>query len=147
MGRKLARDIFFKLIFENLFVESKESVTYENFLQGTGLDLEGTVVTIDNLDEENLQFLKDNYLSYLKNKEQIFEVLSKNIKGYTIESMFKIDLAILVAAIQELMFYKQTPIKIVVNEAVELAKKYSTDKSSSFINGILASVVKGVENN
>ncbi|MBQ4557940.1 MAG: transcription antitermination factor NusB [Clostridia bacterium] len=147
MGRKLARDIFFKLIFENLFVESKESVTYENFLQGTGLDLEGTVVTIDSLDEENLQFLKDNYLSYLKNKEQIFEVLSKNIKGYTIESMFKIDLAILVAAIQELMFYKQTPIKIVVNEAVELAKKYSTDKSSSFINGILANVVKGVENN
>ena len=142
MGRKLARDILFKLIFENQFVESKESVTYENFLQGAEIDLEGNVVTVESLDEENLQFLKDNYLNYLKNKDEILDIISKNIKGYKVETLFKVDLAILIASIQELLFYKQTPIKIVVNEAVELAKKYSTEKSSSFVNGFLAVVIK-----
>ena len=53
----------------------------------------------------------------------------------------KIDLAILKLAIYEMVFVK-LPYKVVINEAVELAKKYGDDNAKSFVNGILASIVK-----
>ena len=56
--------------------------------------------------------------------------------------MFKIDKDILRIAITELLFIKDAPVKVVIDEALELAKKYSTDESPSFINGILAKVVE-----
>ena len=51
------------------------------------------------------------------------------------------DKDILRIALSELLFIKETPLKVVVDEAVELAKKYSTDDSASFINGLLAKVI------
>ena len=54
----------------------------------------------------------------------------------------KVDLSILKLAIYEIK-YKEIPFKVVINEAVELAKKYGEDSSKNFVNGILASVVKG----
>ncbi len=145
MGRKNVRDILFKLIFENLFVEASESVTYEDFIKGEPLDFDGAEFIVSSLEEDNLRYLKENYLSVLKNKTDILNIVAKHITGYTIDSMFKIDLAIIVMAVNELIYYKQTPVKVVVNEAVELAKKYSTDKSSSFVNGILAGIIKDLE--
>ena len=53
----------------------------------------------------------------------------------------KIDKDILRIAIAELLFIEGVPVKVVVDEALELAKKYSTDDSSSFINGILGKVI------
>ena len=58
--------------------------------------------------------------------------------------MVKMDKDILRIAIVELLYIKDAPMKVVVDEALELAKKYSTDDSASFINGILAKVI--VEN-
>ena len=54
----------------------------------------------------------------------------------------EVDLAILVLAVYELKFAGEVVPTIVINEAVELSKKYSTDKSYSFINGVLAKVIK-----
>ena len=71
MGRKSVRDILFKLVFENLFVESSDSVTYEEFLKGESMDFEGEVCNIENIDKENLEYLKTNYVSILKNKTEI----------------------------------------------------------------------------
>ena len=58
--------------------------------------------------------------------------------------IFKVDLAILKVAVFEMLFSNEkTPSKVIINEAVELAKKYSTDKSYKFVNGVLASINKG----
>ena len=62
-------------------------------------------------------------------------------EAWSIERIAKIDLAILKLAIYE-MVYSKTPYKVVINEAVELAKKYGDDNAKAFINGILASIVK-----
>ena len=64
------------------------------------------------------------------------------MKGYTINRLFKIDLAIITLAVIELKFIKENPKEVVINEAIELAKKYSTEKSPRFINGVLADIVK-----
>ena len=68
--------------------------------------------------------------------------MASKLKGYTPDRLYKVDLAILVLAIIELKYVKENPKEVIINEAVELAKKYSTEKSPKFINGILADIVK-----
>ena len=69
-------------------------------------------------------------------------MIASHLKGYTINRVYKIDLAILVLAVIELNYIKENPKQVIINEAVELAKKFSTDKSPKFINGVLADIVK-----
>ncbi len=145
MGRKNVRDILFKFVFENLFVEAKDSTTYEDFLNGKTLDFDNVTFCVDELEPDNLEYLKVNYVSILRNKTEILNIIAKHITGYSIDNMFRVDLAILMLAVNELIYYKNTPTKVVVNEAVELAKKYSTDKSSGFVNGILAGIIKELD--
>jgi N utilization substance protein B len=76
-----------------------------------------------------------------ENKQNIDEQIQKCSTGWDISRMFKIDRDILRIAISELLYIEGTPLKVAVDEAVELAKKYSTDDSSSFVNGILSKVI------
>ena len=78
------------------------------------------------------------------NHDAIDAEIQKYANGWDISRLVKIDKDILRIAITELLYTKGAPIKVVVDEAVELAKKYSTEDSSSFVNGILAKVI--VEN-
>jgi len=75
------------------------------------------------------------------NAKEVDAQIQKYSNGWDISRLVKIDKDILRIAITELLYIKETPIKVVVDEAVELAKKYSTEDSSSFINGILAKVI------
>lgn len=81
---------------------------------------------------------------FKENFEFVDEQIQKFAKGWDIQRLVKMDKDILRIAIVELLYIKDAPMKVVVDEALELAKKYSTDESSSFINGILAKVI--VEN-
>ena len=117
MGRKISRDILFKLVFENMFVEAEDSVTYEEFVGGEPLDLDTGKVSISDISDENVEYLKTNYVNLLKNKTDILNIVAKYITGYTVDNVFKIDLAILVLAVNEMLYYKETPVKVVVNEA------------------------------
>ena len=76
-----------------------------------------------------------------ENDSEISEMISKNLKtGWTINRISKIDLALLKLAIYE-MNYMGTPYKIIINEAVNMAKKYGEENSPSFVNGVLAKIV------
>ncbi|MDD3436022.1 MAG: transcription antitermination factor NusB [Candidatus Gastranaerophilales bacterium] len=81
---------------------------------------------------------------FKENSEFVDEQIQKFAKGWDIQRLVKMDKDILRISIVELLYIKDAPMKVVVDEALELAKKYSTDESSSFINGILAKVI--VEN-
>lgn len=78
------------------------------------------------------------------NNTAVDEQIQKYSNGWDISRLVKIDKDILRIAITELLYTKGAPVKVIVDEAVELAKKYSTEDSSSFVNGILAKVI--VEN-
>ncbi len=123
MKRTCARELAFKTIYSKFFnaEESEE---------------------IENADDKGLEFVSKILKSFAENYCEINEIISKNLKGYTIERLYKIDLAIITLAVIEIKFIKETPKEIVINEAVELAKKYSTEKSPKFINGVLADIVK-----
>lgn len=76
----------------------------------------------------------------LDNLAKIDELITQYTKNWNLKRMASVDRNILRVAIYELVFYKQTPVNVVINEAVELAKKYSTSESGGFVNGILDKV-------
>lgn len=79
---------------------------------------------------------------YNEHKDEIKNQISECAIGWDIKRFIKIDRDILNIAVTELLYIKDVPIKVVIDEAVEIAKKYSTEDSSSFINGILGQIVK-----
>ena len=86
--------------------------------------------------------IKETVAKIIELSPEIENEISKNLKSeWNIERISKINMSILKIAIYEIV-YKKLPYKISINEAVELAKKYGEDTSASFINGVLASVVK-----
>ncbi len=78
---------------------------------------------------------------YKAHNAEVDNEIKKYASGWDFSRLVKIDKDILRIAITELLYIKDAPVKVVVDEALELAKKYSTDDSSSFINGILAKVI------
>ena len=78
---------------------------------------------------------------FQKNSKEIDDIIQKYAKNWDLGRLVKMDKDILRIALVELLYIKDAPMKVVVDEALELAKKYSTDDSASFINGILAKVI------
>ena len=132
MNRSEIREQAFKLIY-SLEIQKKEVIEEQINLYIESNNIE---------DKKTIEYIEDAVKGIEKNKENIIEKINKNLKkDWRIERISKVDLAILKLAIYEIK-YKDIPFKVVINEAVELAKKYGEDSSKNFINGILASVVK-----
>lgn len=145
MSRKSAREVVFKLIFENCFHKPEEGITYEEFLTDFGAERELPEDSMffelrHKLDDKDVDYIKSVYLGVIEHTADIKELISANLVNYTTERLFKADLAILIYGVYELKFTDEES-KIVINEAVELAKKYSDEKSPSFINGVLAKIL------
>ena len=131
MNRSEARDMAFKYLYQ---VE----VQRENNEEALELFFENNEIK----DNEAKKYILDVATGVKENLENITELIGKNLKqDWKIERISKVTLAILKLAVYEII-YAKIPFKIVINEAVELAKKYGEDSSSVFVNGILASVVK-----
>ena len=131
MNRTAIREKAFKLIY------SLEIQKYESLQEQINLYFESE--NIENVEAK--EYIEDAVLGIEQNKTKIIELIEKNLKSdWKIERISKIDLAILKLAIYEIK-YKEIPFKVVINEAVELAKKYGEDSSKNFVNGILASIV------
>ncbi len=94
------------------------------------------------LKDKDVDFAKEIISAYTQNKECIEKKIESLLVGYTIDRVHKIDLALISEAITEIDYIK-TPAPIVINEIVEIAKKYSTPESPKFINGVLAKAVRG----
>lgn len=73
--------------------------------------------------------------------KELDEIIQKYSKNWDFQRLVTMDKNILRIALIELLYLKQSPLKVVIDEAMELAKKYSTDESSTFINGVLAKIV------
>lgn len=78
--------------------------------------------------------------TFIENKESVDDQIKEHSKGWDVDRLLKIDRDILRISITELLYFDDIPASVSIDEAVELAKKYGTDESSSFINGILRQV-------
>ncbi|MEG1582127.1 MAG: transcription antitermination factor NusB [Clostridia bacterium] len=129
MTRKEAREELIKLVYEFCMNGERNDITLEEICSHDEEKTETQYITT------SYQGIIDNYLLL---KEKIAEVS----KGFAIGRIYKVDLAIMLVALYEILYIKDIPNKVSVNEAVNLAKIYSTDKSATFINGILSGFIK-----
>ena len=123
MSRILAREYAFKMIFQYLFSKDAEAQLINDDEQ--------------NLSSEENEFSLELFSAATKNFEQISTKLSESLKGKTLNDLYKLDYAIFVYAIA-CIDYMNESIGLAINQAVELAKKYSTDNSPKFVNGVLS---------
>ena len=131
MNRTKSRELALKLIYEKEIQKVVEEDTLEIFFESNEIE-----------EPEVKEYLKDILFGVSENEEKINSLIEKNLKeNWTIDRVSKINISLLKIAIYE-MIYKKLPYKVAINEVVELAKQYSDDQASSFINGILASIVK-----
>jgi len=90
--------------------------------------------------KKNKAFITTLYNGTRERLDQIDHILSSNVKSWSLERLNKVDLAILRLAVFEMHFF-DTPNQVAINEAVELAKDFSSDEGPKFINGILAGLL------
>lgn len=132
MNRSEIREEAFKLIY-SLEIQKKEPLEEQ---------IELYIEANEIVNKNAVEYIKDAVLGIEQNREEIVQKIEKNLKSeWKIDRISKVDLAILKLAIYEIK-YKDIPFKVVINEAVELAKKYGEDSSKNFVNGVLASIVK-----
>ncbi len=110
-------------------------------------DLEECILTsTEILESEGIEY--DNELTKFivegvtKHKEEIDKIIEECAPDWPIDKIAKIDLVILRIAIFEVLFGKKTPIKVAIDEAVEIAKEFGNDTSHKFVNGVLGTVVE-----
>ena len=92
--------------------------------------------------EKDKAYIDTNYAKVKEQLEEIDRMLNETSEGWKTSRMGKVDLAILRLAVYEMFFDEDVPMSVAINEAVELGKRFGTDDSSSFINGILGKLAK-----
>ncbi len=88
-------------------------------------------------DKKNYDFVEDLFFKTLHHQSRFDEIIQQHIKNWKIERLAILDKVILRMALCEFLFFDEIPTKVTINEAIEIAKNYSTEKSGNFINGIL----------
>ena len=129
------REMAFQCIYSLEVQKQKMSEDYiDLFIESEGIT-----------DKNAQNYVKTIAMGVANHEEEIESFIASNLKkDWNINRISKIDLSLLKLAIYEIQ-YKKLEYKIVINEAVELAKKYGEENSANFINGVLASVVKELE--
>ena len=131
MDRKIARAHAMKLIYEWQMGGDGGEETRMNLL---GVEP----------GERESQYMNRMFEGVVVNEEKLDQRISEHLRGWTIERISKVDLAILRLGAYELML-GDVPAGIVINEAVELANQYSSDKAGAFVNGVLGSLSRSEE--
>jgi N utilization substance protein B len=97
-------------------------------------------------DPEERSFAKSLVDGLVKNIQEIDQIIKKFAPEWPIEKLALIDRNILRLGIYELLFVKETPPKVTLNEAIEIAKSFGGENSSKFINGVLGAIYKQLNN-
>ena len=126
--RHKARSIALQALYEVDAVARKPEAVTERLLAEAGLT------------EENSEFVRVLVNGTIKNREAIDRSIRKHAPAWPVDQIAIIDRNILRLAIYEILFDNKVPVKVAVNEAVELAKAFGSDKSSKFVNGVLGAI-------
>lgn len=129
MSRKVARENVYKLIFEYLFC-------------GTPNERTKSVMSAGDMDNSDIEYMEKVYFGIIEHFGELNKIIAKYSHGFELDRIYKPDLSALLLAIYEIKYMGDIPAAVSINEAVDLVKRYSTDKSNVFVNGILAAVYK-----
>ena len=130
MNRRQARENVFYLVFETEF--QKEEINSAELFQAAQ-DL--GVIEYD-------EFTERVFFGVMAELEAVDKKIEENAKGWKLERISKVSLAIMRICVYEMLYCDDVPFNISINEAVELAKKFDYDKAPSFINGVVNKIAE-----
>lgn len=132
MSRKQAREGAMKLLYQmetnDDFSDNEMRVFLENFP----------------FDEKEEKYIIESINTIKENLEDIDSHIKQNLESWSIHRLAKVDLAALRISIYEILYRKDIPTEVSINEAIEIVKKYSNNDSFKFINGVLGGFVKNI---
>ncbi len=131
MSRRSIRESVFKLVYETDICGEVNDLTVNEMTQ--------------NINDDEKRYFDKVFYGIVENRQKIEDIIKKYARAYNFDRLYKVDKALLFVAIYEILYMDDIPYSVSVNEALEIAKIYSTEKSASYINGILASVIKNME--
>ena len=131
MSRRLAREELFKIVFEAEINNKDLNTVLDSYLEREN-EVE--------LNEKGKEFLVEYAKGIIENQDKILAELDEKMEGWSFERVGNVEKALLKISVYEILF-KDTPKEIIINEAVELAKKYGDTKTYEFVNGVLARLV------
>lgn len=127
--RTLAREIVYKYVFSTLFIDS---------------DKELFGVLSAELNEKDREFAVKLLNGIENNKDKLLNEIENLAIGYKINRLYNTDKCALLIGMSELINFPETDLPIIIDEAVKLCAKYSTERSTDFVNGILAKFAKNI---
>jgi len=134
MNRKRSREIAMELLFGMTLSKNTLEETIETFIE----DCEMNLKTID------LEYIKGILAKVEENITVIDQKIEEALTNWKIDRVSKVNISILRLAIAEMLYVEDVPEKVAINEAIELTKKYSDEKSVSFVNGVLDKAFKSL---
>ncbi|CUO57868.1 transcription antitermination factor NusB [Clostridium sp. NSJ-49] len=134
MKRQRSREIAMELLFGMELSKNSYEETIENFVEDYEMDL----TTID------LEYIKSTVKVVTDNLEKIDGIITESLVNWKLDRISRVNLTILRLAVGEMLYVEDVPEKVAINEAIELTKKYSDEKSVSFINGVLDKAFKSI---
>ena len=132
MSRKKSREKAMELLFGMTLSKETPNEVIETFVDNYE----------DNIKELDLDYIKETLEGVEQHKSEIDSIIESNLQNWKIDRISKVNLTILRMGVYEIMFASEVPDKVALNEAIELGKVYSDEKSVSFINGVLDKVLK-----
>lgn len=127
MGRSELREHIFKMIFGLEFTEEEQIEK----------QLELYLDQLDEVSEKDRSYMLAKAKAIAEKVCEIDAMINENATGWKTTRMNKVDLSILRLAVYEMKFDDDVPVKVAINEAIELAKRFSGDEGPAFINGVL----------
>lgn len=134
MSRKEARESAMQLIYQIGIGETNADECLKSYYDNLEV----------NLAEDEKTYIDECVKGVEQNISEIDGYIEKFSRGWKINRIAKVDIAIMRLALYEMLHREDVPKVVSVNEAIELAKKYGGDNSPSFINGILGNIIKGL---
>lgn len=133
MSRRLARETALQVLYQIDMTKNEVQTVIENTLQQLAIK------------EETVPFMRELVMGTVEYQQKMDQIISKLSKDWNIDRMATVDRNILRMALYELLYRADIPNGVAVNEAIELAKTFSSDESSKFVNGILGSVMENID--
>lgn len=130
MARKAARAAAVQMVFENMLGGDGGEETLRELIEFEP-------------EEDDRPYLDGVLNGVAENAPEIDALIEKCLKGWTLDRISKVDQAVLRVAIYELLYARETPDAVVINEAVTLAQRFDTPQAGKFVNGVLSSVLEG----
>lgn len=130
--RRDAREAVYKILYADLFYENDDEFEKETMEESS-------------LSKDDEAFANALLSAIKEHKSELEEIIGKHARGYSFERIFSTDKCALYIAVAEIKYFDDIPTVVSIDEALSLVRKYSTEESLNFVNGILASVKKEQE--